>query len=183
MNNYHQINIKQIVKLKKHEIVNENVKPSKMYITDQPIIEKKVSSQKCIYNITGNRFCATGTFQYVAVGELIGVHQSTVSRTIARVTDALVARLHIEIKMPQSRYDADITKVKFFASTALPNCIGCIDGTHVKIQAPTEEEHEFVNHKGYHSINVQVSRGLCSIENRRIIKKKKSYRMGILCWK
>jgi DDE superfamily endonuclease len=38
----------------------------------------------------------------------------------------------------------------------MPGVIGYIDGTHVKIQRPTEHEDVFVNRKGFHSINVQV---------------------------
>lgn len=33
---------------------------------------------------------------------------------------------------------------------------GCVNDTHVKIQGPSEHESEFVNKKGYHSINVQL---------------------------
>ena len=38
----------------------------------------------------------------------------------------------------------------------MPNVIGAVDGTHVRIQAPSEEEWAYVNRKGEHSINVQV---------------------------
>ena len=102
------------------------------------------------------RFYATGTFQDT-VAELIGVDQSTASRTIARVTDALVVQAREWICLPSQR-EADCTKEKFFAMQGFPNVIGCIDGTHVRIQAPREYEHEFVNRKNFHSINVQVSR-------------------------
>ena len=37
-----------------------------------------------------------------------------------------------------------------------PSCILCIDGFHVKICTPFEDEDAFVNRKGYHSINVQA---------------------------
>ncbi|XP_056020447.1 putative nuclease HARBI1 [Ostrea edulis] len=33
---------------------------------------------------------------------------------------------------------------------------GCIDGTPIRIQAPTDNEAAFVNRKGYHSLNVQA---------------------------
>ncbi|CAC5356694.1 HARBI1 [Mytilus coruscus] len=39
-----------------------------------------------------------------------------------------------------------------------PNVIGCVDGTHVRIQAPEDDEPSFVNRKGFHSVNVQ---GIC----------------------
>ena len=37
-----------------------------------------------------------------------------------------------------------------------PGVVGAIDGTHIRIIAPTENEHEFVNRKNFHSINTQV---------------------------
>ncbi|KAJ8937733.1 hypothetical protein NQ318_009143 [Aromia moschata] len=42
------------------------------------------------------------------------------------------------------------------AHTNFPGVIGAIDCTHVAIITPTEEEHNYVNRKGYHSKNVQV---------------------------
>ena len=32
----------------------------------------------------------------------------------------------------------------------------CIDGTHVRIQSPSNNEPNYVNRKGYHSVNVQI---------------------------
>ena len=100
------------------------------------------------------RFYATGTFQNV-VGELIGVNQSTVSRTVTRVTDAFLRYMNEFIEWPDQQ-TADANKAKFFGMNGFPNVIGCVDGTHVRIQAPVDQEHEFVNRKNYHSINVQV---------------------------
>ena len=37
-----------------------------------------------------------------------------------------------------------------------PGVIGCVDRTHVRIQEPRANENNFVNRKGYHSINVQA---------------------------
>jgi len=37
-----------------------------------------------------------------------------------------------------------------------PSVLGRIDGTHIKIMAPRENEAEYVNRKGVHSLNVQV---------------------------
>lgn len=100
------------------------------------------------------RFYATGTFQEV-VGELIGVDQSTASRTVHRVTAAFLPQLPHWISLP-SRAEAGRMKQKFYAMQQFPNVVGCVDGTHVRIQAPQEVEHEYVNRKNFHSINVQV---------------------------
>ena len=48
------------------------------------------------------------------------------------------------------------TEKRLYAQDGLEHVIGCIDCTHVKIIAPTDYEHEYVNRKNQHSINVQV---------------------------
>jgi hypothetical protein len=41
-------------------------------------------------------------------------------------------------------------------SVGFPNVLGCIDGSQIKIRKPRTNEADYVNRKGYHSINVQV---------------------------
>lgn len=38
----------------------------------------------------------------------------------------------------------------------IPGVCGAIDGTHMKVRAPTENEWAYINRKGEHSLNVQV---------------------------
>jgi hypothetical protein len=47
-------------------------------------------------------------------------------------------------------------KVVFHAVANFPNVIGCVDCTHVKIATPAVNEHEYVNRKNDHTINVQL---------------------------
>ena len=46
----------------------------------------------------------------------------------------------------------------FFQQANFPNVLGlgCIDGTHVRIQRPSEDEGSYINRKSYSSINVQA---------------------------
>ena len=46
---------------------------------------------------------------------------------------------------------------EFYDKYRMPNTIGCIDGTHIIIKAPSEEEPLYVNRKQLHSLNVQVN--------------------------
>ena len=45
---------------------------------------------------------------------------------------------------------------RFHRDSGIPGIFGCIDGTHVRIQAPSKNEYFGVNRKGSHSVNVQV---------------------------
>lgn len=56
--------------------------------------------------------------------------------------------------------EAQIVMRKFKEISRFPNTIGAIDGTHIKIEAPTENAADYINRKGYHSIQLQVSKPL-----------------------
>ena len=47
-------------------------------------------------------------------------------------------------------------KQGFFEKGGFPGVIGCIDGTHIRIQGPSAHESDFVNRKGFHAINDQA---------------------------
>nr|XP_040030344.1 putative nuclease HARBI1 isoform X2 [Gasterosteus aculeatus aculeatus] len=47
-------------------------------------------------------------------------------------------------------------KRAFMDIAGFPGVVGVIDGTHVRIIAPSEDEAVFVNRKNFHSINVQI---------------------------
>eukprot|EP00745_Piridium_sociabile_P040213 TRINITY_DN76783_c0_g1_i1.p1 TRINITY_DN76783_c0_g1~~TRINITY_DN76783_c0_g1_i1.p1 ORF type:complete len:157 (+),score=10.77 TRINITY_DN76783_c0_g1_i1:254-724(+) len=74
------------------------------------------------------RYYASSSFQDVC-GELIGIDQSTVSRVVSRVTDALCRRAREEIQLPDQRRQADETKRKMLSDYGFPHVVGCIDGT------------------------------------------------------
>lgn len=101
------------------------------------------------------RFYGSGSHLQV-VGDTMGFDKSTVSRVIDSVTNALVSRKNQFIKWPTDDRKNAI-KHGFFEMAGFPNVIGCIDGTHVRIQAPSVDEPAYVNRKGYHSVNVQVT--------------------------
>ena len=103
------------------------------------------------------RFYANGA-QLQVVGDTLGFDKSTVSRVVDSVTDALVARKDQHIKWPTEIQKLNTIKEGFYQKAHFPNVIGCVDGTHVQIQALTEDEPSYMNRKGYHSINVQ---GIC----------------------
>ncbi|XP_036338396.1 putative nuclease HARBI1 isoform X1 [Rhagoletis pomonella] len=106
------------------------------------------------------RFYATGCYQR-PVGEQWGISmsQSSISRCIHRVTDAINSGLFFEeVKFPMTQVDRQAAK-EVFASAPAPfvgGTIGAVDCSHVSILGPKTHEEAYVNHHGYHSINVQM---------------------------
>jgi hypothetical protein len=92
--------------------------------------------------------------QLQVIGDTLGFDKSTVSRVVDSVTDDLVARADQHIKWPPEIQKLNIIQEGFYTKAHFPNIIGCVNGTHVRIQALTEDEPSYVNRKGYHSINV-----------------------------
>lgn len=80
------------------------------------------------------RFYSNGAFQNT-VGDVINVHGHY-------------------IHLP-AQEEAAKTKQDFYVKSGLPGIVECIDGTHVRIQAPSDYEYLYVNRKGFHSIDVR----------------------------
>lgn len=102
------------------------------------------------------RFYATGSFLNVA-GDFCGVHKSTASKTLKRVSAALAGLRARYIKMPASEEELRECRQKFYNIARFPKCIGAIDCSHVKIQSPGGNDAEiFRNRKQFFSLNVQT---------------------------
>lgn len=59
------------------------------------------------------------------------------------------------IRWPRAE-EVPAAQQQFHQLADFPGVVGAVDGTHVRIQAPSEHEGSYVNRKNYHSINVQV---------------------------
>ena len=84
------------------------------------------------------------------------MQKSTVSRAITDVSRALAAKQPRFIKWPLTHDECAKIKKEFYIRGGFPGVVGCVDGTHVRLQAPTQNENNYVNRKGFHSINVQA---------------------------
>ncbi|KAJ8915256.1 hypothetical protein NQ315_014763 [Exocentrus adspersus] len=131
-------------------------------IDELPIVElsnienNQVSSMNQL--LTTLRFYATNTHQ-MTVGDFMGLHQTTASRIISRVSRAIASLRPLYIKMPANQ-EVLQTQAKFYRIAHFPRVVGCIDGTHIKIQSPGGEDGEvFRNRKSIFSLNVQVVGG------------------------
>lgn len=102
------------------------------------------------------RFYACGTFQSV-VGDSMKVKQPTVSRIVRRVTDALLNHARDLISWPTLEQQ-HVQAAKFAQQRRMPNVLGCVDGTHVRlVNRPHIHEEAYINRKQYHSINAMVT--------------------------
>jgi len=109
------------------------------------------------------RFLASGSFLQV-IDDTFGLPKSTVSRIVTDVTLALAHKQSEFIVWPSDPVEMHEVKRGFFDKGGFPGVVGCIDGTHVRIQGPNRNENDYVNRKGYHSINVQA---VCNHKGRK----------------
>ena len=84
-----------------------------------------------------------------------GLPKSSVSRVVKDVSLALAQKQKKFILWP-SPAELQVVKREFYDKGGFPGVIGYVHGTHVRIQASNTNENDFVNRKGFHSINVQA---------------------------
>ncbi|XP_054168246.1 putative nuclease HARBI1 [Oppia nitens] len=102
------------------------------------------------------RFFAQGAF-FRATGDTIGISTKSMSLVVHNVAEGLAKRFRDYIKFPETNELREI-KQGFYSLNGFPGIIGAIDGTHIPILAPPGEvEPSYVNRKGFHSINVQLT--------------------------
>lgn len=102
------------------------------------------------------RYVGDPGFQ-VGVGEDIGVHRSTVSKTISSVRASILNKSEMWIKFPTSIEEMEVEKGKWQDKYRFPNAIGAIDCTHIPIVKPSAHGDEYINRKRFASINVQAT--------------------------
>ncbi|KAM9845832.1 putative nuclease HARBI1 [Aulostomus maculatus] len=89
------------------------------------------------------------------VGDAEHLSEATVCRAIRKVCLALKRLFTTFVSFPGHKPVRAI-KEEFHRIAGFPTVIGCIDGTHVPITAPSHNEADYVNRKSTHSINVQL---------------------------
>lgn len=102
------------------------------------------------------RYVADPGFQS-GVAEDFGVERTTVSKTYNKVMDNIVERAHNWIRFPNSVAEINDAKLLWQTRYNLPTVIGALDCTHVEIKKPVIHGDEYINRKGYPSINVQAT--------------------------
>lgn len=100
------------------------------------------------------RFFATESFQAV-VSDIHNISRQNVSYVLSGVVKCLVRVANTYIFMLTNQGSLNEIKRGLHERAGFPNTIGGIDGTDIKIKAPSTDEHLYVNRKHFHSINVQ----------------------------
>ena len=109
---------------------------------------------KCLATL---QYLATGIMQLCHAGNL-GISQPSVSRSIYLTINALCRPhiIHQFIQFPLDSRQQQRIKAKFMEIAGIPGVIGAINGIHITIIAPSQDEDVFVNWKKLHSINLQI---------------------------
>ncbi|XP_061076132.1 putative nuclease HARBI1 [Conger conger] len=101
-------------------------------------------------------FLTSGSFQD-AVSLGAGVSQSAVSAAIHTVCGSLVRHADEHVAFPSSPRRRLRAQQDFRAACGLPRVLGAVDCTHVQLRAPPTRPLAYVNRKGAHSVNIQVT--------------------------
>ncbi len=106
------------------------------------------------------RFYASNSV-YHAVADAHGPHKSTLCRVLQRVTAIINRELFDEVvNWPTDQASLRAIPQQFFKNCRknlqMPCVGGCIDGTLIKIKAPSINEPQFVDRWGDHSINAMM---------------------------
>lgn len=102
------------------------------------------------------RYIGDPGFQ-AGVAEDTGVKQSTVSKTIYSVIDAILRKADIWIKFPKTVHEFESAKDEWQERYTFPSAIGAVDCTHVPIKKPSIHGDDYINRKGVSTINVQAT--------------------------
>ncbi|XP_066934420.1 putative nuclease HARBI1 [Clytia hemisphaerica] len=100
-------------------------------------------------------YCATQD-DFMRVGDRFCVASSTAIDCVDRVSKAIINVIYPEyVKWPTFRRAKRI--MSSFSKRGLPKIVGAIDGTHIRISPPSEKPEQYVNRKGFHSLNFQAT--------------------------
>jgi hypothetical protein len=135
--------------LKLCNLLENKLQPKIQYLKAREPVSVKKQIAVGLYKIAS---CS----EYRVVGNVFGIHKSTVKKCLYRFVKAIneVMAL-VYINMP-NQDEAKYIAMQFENVSHIPQIIGCIDGTHLPITVPEEGYRDFVNRKGWASYNVQA---------------------------
>lgn len=96
------------------------------------------------------RILSTGAPQQ-SIAESFRLGKSTVNKIFNETCIAIWDSLKDIYVKPPDHHDFEQIRSDFWELWNFPNCLGAIDGKHIKIRAPPKTGSQFFNYKGYFS--------------------------------
>nr|CAH7736041.1 unnamed protein product [Callosobruchus chinensis] len=104
------------------------------------------------------RYLATGS-SFKTLGYSFRISDVTVGRIVHETCHAIWDQLHdVHMQFPKDE-DMESITTEFWNKWKFPNCVGCIDGKHIRIQNPKHSGSMYRNYKQYFSIVLQAVAG------------------------
>lgn len=104
------------------------------------------------------RFFAEGGYQ-TGIGKDcdVSLAQCTLSKVLTEVLDIFEQNLCSKwISFCKTAEEKRKIALALYVKHGIPSVIGCVDGTHVRIIAPSRNKHLYYNRKGNYSLNVML---------------------------
>ncbi|XP_065355967.1 putative nuclease HARBI1 [Calliphora vicina] len=104
------------------------------------------------------RFFAEGGYQ-TGIGKDcdVSLAQCSLSKVLTEVIDIFEEHLCTNwITFPKTDEEKRKIALAMYIKNGIPSVMGCVDGTHVRIIAPSNNKHLYYNRKGYYSLNVML---------------------------
>lgn len=111
---------------------------------------ERISGEKCILAFLWYASNEAASFRDIA--DRFNVSVSTLHSIINKVARFLSNQARDSIKWPTPQECQYLSQE--FEAMGFPGAIGCIDGSHIRIDTPREDQESYLNRKKYHSIQV-----------------------------
>lgn len=95
---------------------------------------------------------------YRVVASVFCVPKATVHRVVHRVAQTICSKLKTAISFPQAEQLNEVGEgfVRLSGKPAFQVVVGAIDGCHIRIKPPKRHHMDYLNYKGFYSINMQA---------------------------
>lgn len=85
------------------------------------------------------------------------MHKSTVSHCVGEPSRYFYVHQKKYMTFPMSRQERQgVASQYYHRHGKIPLCLGCVDGTHIPILSPKNNEKAYLNRKHYHSLNAMI---------------------------
>lgn len=92
---------------------------------------------------------------YSIISNLFAYGTSTISEIVREVALAIVENLRDQYIRWPTQYEMNVTAEAFRRKHGIPQCVGCVDGSHFPIRRPKKYGDTYFNRKGFYSFNGQ----------------------------